>query len=63
LNLIKQLRKNKKYKKIAVIAQTSMAMKGDREICLAAGFDEYICKPIELPLLAALVSKYSQWSE
>jgi signal transduction histidine kinase/CheY-like chemotaxis protein len=60
LNLIKQLRKKKKYKKVVIIAQTSMAMKGDREICLAAGFDEYICKPIELPLLAALVAKYSQ---
>ncbi|PAX52436.1 hybrid histidine kinase/response regulator HrmK [Brunnivagina elsteri] len=60
LNLIKELRRNKKYKKITVVAQTSMAMKGDREICLVAGFDEYICKPIELPLLAALVAKYSQ---
>ncbi|NJR19029.1 MAG: response regulator [Calothrix sp. CSU_2_0] len=60
LDLIKQLRKKKKYKNVVVIAQTAMAMKGDREICLAAGFDEYICKPIELPLLAALVAKYSQ---
>jgi signal transduction histidine kinase/ActR/RegA family two-component response regulator len=60
LNLIKQLRRKKKYKNITVIAQTAMAMKGDHEICLAAGFDEYICKPIELPLLAALVAKSTQ---
>ncbi|MEA5570846.1 hybrid histidine kinase/response regulator HrmK [Calothrix sp. UHCC 0171] len=60
LNLIKQLREHKEYQDIIVIAQTAMAMKGDREICLNAGFDEYICKPIDLPLLATLVAKYSQ---
>lgn len=57
--LIKQLRENEKYKDIIIIAQTAMAMKGDRETCIAAGFDGYICKPIDLPLLAALISKYS----
>ncbi|OKH47008.1 hybrid sensor histidine kinase/response regulator [Calothrix sp. HK-06] len=57
--LIKQLRENEKYKYITIIAQTAMAMKGDRETCIAAGFDDYICKPIDLPLLAALISKYS----
>ncbi|MBF2067494.1 MAG: response regulator [Calothrix sp. C42_A2020_038] len=57
-NVIKQLRENKKYKSLTVVAQTAMAMKGDRETCIAAGFDEYICKPIDLPLLAALISKY-----
>ncbi|BAZ38433.1 hybrid histidine kinase [Calothrix sp. NIES-4101] len=60
LNLIKQLREHKEHQDIIVIAQTAMAMKGDREICLTAGFDEYICKPIDLPLLATLVAKYSQ---
>lgn len=57
--LIKQLRENEKYKNITIIAQTAMAMKGDRETCIAAGFDDYICKPIDLPLLAAIISKYS----
>jgi signal transduction histidine kinase len=59
LNLIKKLREDNKYKNVTVIAQTAMAMKGDRETCIAAGFDDYICKPIDLPLLAALISKYS----
>ncbi|MBF2006985.1 MAG: response regulator [Chlorogloeopsis fritschii C42_A2020_084] len=58
LLVVKQLRTDRNYQAIPVIAQTAMAMKGDRETCLAAGFHDYISKPIDLPLLATLVSKY-----
>jgi signal transduction histidine kinase/CheY-like chemotaxis protein len=60
LNLVQQLRENPKYQHIPIIAQTAMAMKGDRERCLAAGVNEYISKPIDLQLLANLVDKYSK---
>jgi signal transduction histidine kinase len=60
LKLVQQLRENQQYKTIPIIAQTAMAMKGDREICLAAGVNGYISKPIDLPLLATLVAKYSK---
>jgi signal transduction histidine kinase/ActR/RegA family two-component response regulator len=60
LKLVQQLRENPHYRTIPLIAQTAMAMKGDREICLAAGVNEYISKPIDLPLLASLVAKYSK---
>ncbi|MCC5605419.1 hybrid histidine kinase/response regulator HrmK [Nostoc sp. CHAB 5834] len=60
LKLVQQLRDNQQYRTIPVIVQTAMAMKGDREICLAAGVNEYISKPIDLPLLASLVAKYSK---
>ncbi|MFQ4143043.1 hybrid histidine kinase/response regulator HrmK [Chlorogloeopsis sp. ULAP02] len=58
LLIVKQLRTDQNFQAIPVIAQTAMAMKGDRETCLAAGFNDYISKPIDLPLLATLVSKY-----
>ncbi|MBN3925591.1 hybrid histidine kinase/response regulator HrmK [Nostoc sp. NMS4] len=60
LNLVQQLREHGQYKTIPVIVQTAMAMKGDREICLASGVNDYISKPIDLPLLASLVAKYSK---
>lgn len=60
LNLVKKLRENPQYQHIPIIAQTAMAMKGDREICLAAGMNDYISKPIDLQLLASMVGKYCQ---
>lgn len=53
---VAKLRKNPATRDIKVIAMTSLAMLGDREQILAAGFDGYLAKPVntrELPLAVA----------
>ena len=41
-----------------VVALTSQAMEGDRESFLAAGFDGYISKPIDVPEFIRAVARY-----
>ncbi len=40
-----------------VIAMTANAMQGDREMCLEAGMDDYISKPIRIEVLVEALSK------
>lgn len=41
---------------IPIIAMTANAIKGDREVCLQAGMDEYISKPIQIAELINLIN-------
>ena len=45
---------------IPVVALTSLAMKGDREWCLSAGFDGYLEKPISVRELPAQVRAFCE---
>jgi two-component system sensor histidine kinase/response regulator len=42
-----------------VIAMTALAMKGDRDRCIASGMDGYLSKPIDLQQLDTLLASYT----
>jgi CheY-like chemotaxis protein len=45
---------------VPIVAFTAKAMKGDRELCLVAGMDDYLTKPIKLEDLQRITEKYLQ---
>jgi signal transduction histidine kinase/CheY-like chemotaxis protein len=57
LESISQLRRDPQFANLPIIALTALKMTGDRELCLAAGANEYLTKPITLGLLADTIQE------
>jgi CheY-like chemotaxis protein len=55
-SVLQALRKESPFQQLRVVALTASAMMGDRERVIAAGFDSYIAKPIDLREVEAQVA-------
>jgi two-component system, cell cycle response regulator DivK len=53
-----RLRADRRTASVPVLAVTAQAMQGDHERFLAAGFDGYISKPVDVVVLLAAVERH-----
>jgi two-component system cell cycle response regulator DivK len=53
-----RLRADDRTASIPVLAVTAQAMQGDRERFLAAGFDDYLSKPVDIVELVSTVKRH-----
>ncbi|MCC7018640.1 MAG: response regulator [Ardenticatenales bacterium] len=58
LEVVRQIRADADLAGIKVIAISASAMRGDRELFLAAGCDDYLAKPIKVAELLHLVEAH-----
>jgi two-component system, cell cycle response regulator DivK len=60
LEALGRLRADGRTARVPVLALTAQAMEGDRERFLAAGFDGYLSKPVNISEFVATVKRYCE---
>ena len=56
---MRRLRADARFKSLPIIALTAKAMKGDRDLCMAAGASDYIAKPVNNEQLLSMLRVWS----
>ncbi len=54
----REIRKDERFKDLAIVAMTANAMQGDRDRCIAAGMNDHVAKPIEPEVLWQALLKW-----
>ena len=57
---IRQGESGRKYINVPIIAMTAHAMKGDKELCLEAGMNDYLAKPVKSQELSKLIAQWTR---
>lgn len=55
LTAIREIRKNRSWSRMPIIALTAKAMKNDQQLCLDAGANDYMAKPLDVQRLLSLI--------
>ena len=58
LNVVQELKRDERTRRIPILALTAHAMRGDKDRFLQAGCDGYISKPIDVKTFLASISSF-----